>query len=169
MFLLSLFFKLQSLLSALHVTVGYYRMGVKLDSCQPLSVSTLETLLLLTSSYSHVSVRSERAQASLQSHQNFSFGSWHTLLMTNYKSGKKCFFRCKHSAWEITIHFAIAPIKELGNVLIYMGPYWQCGGTRWYLAHHKIKIKKFFREMWCAVLRTSHMMFVCKCIGNFCR
>lgn len=83
------FFKLQSLLSALHFIVGYYGMGVKLVSCQPHSVSSLEMLMLLTSNYSHVSVRSEQAQASWQSLQNFSFSSRYTLLMTNYKSGKE--------------------------------------------------------------------------------
>jgi len=61
---------------------------MKLVSCQPHSVSSLEMLMLLTSNCSHISVRSEQAQASLRSLQNFSFSSRYMLLMTNYKSGK---------------------------------------------------------------------------------
>lgn len=71
---------------------------MKLVSCQAHSGSSLETLLLLTSNYSHVSVRSERAQAALQSLQNFSSSSRYKLLMTNYKSGKE--MHCQMQAFS---------------------------------------------------------------------
>lgn len=151
------------MLSALRFIVGYYGMGVKLVSCQAHSVSSLEMLMLLTSNYSHSSVRSEQAWASLQSLQNFSFSSQY---MTNYKSGKEMLFQMRHSAWEISIHFATAPIKELGNGLIYMGPCWHCQDDRWYLAN-QIKSKCDSLKKCGTLFQCSYMMFICKCIRDF--
>lgn len=141
-------------------------MGVKLVSCQAHSVSSLEMLMLLTSNYSHSSAGSEQAWASLQSLQNFSFSSRYTLLMTNYKSGKEMLFQMRHSAWEISIHFATAPIKELGNMLIYMGPCWRCQDDRWYLAN-QIKSKCDSLKKCGTLFQCSYMMFICKCIRDF--
>lgn len=144
---------------------------MKLVSCQAHGVSSLEMLMLLTSNYSHSSVRSEQAWASLQSLQNFSISSQYMLLMTNYKSGKEILFQMRHSAWEISIHFATAPIKELGNVLIYMGPCWHCRDDRWYLANQiksdQIKSKCDSLKKCGTLFQCSYMMFICKCIRDF--
>lgn len=140
--------------------MGYYGRGVKLVSCQAHSVSSLEMLMLLTSNYSHSSVRSEQAWASLQSLQNFSFSSQYMLLMTNYKSGKEMRFQMRHSAWEISIHFATAPIKELGNVLIYMGLCWHCRDDRWYLANQIKSKRDFFKGIWRIVPALMHVVYL---------
>lgn len=122
------FFKLQPLLSALHFIVGYYGMGVKLVSCQPHSVSSLEMLMLLTSNYSHISVRSEQAQASLQSLQNFSFSSQYTPLMTklqirerNAFSNGDChslYYSSNRGTWECTdLHGTLLALPRRQMVL----------------------------------------------------